>query len=371
MAPTLPGAVAAALDRARQAGLPHPCEPEVGQLLAALAAAVPPGGRALELGTGAGVALAWLVHGLGGRQDVEVVSAGREGQAASLAAAWPWPPFVRLVTGGVPAALASGPFDLIRARAGNGAPEDLERAAVALRPGGHLVVDGTLPGAAHDRDHRAKVGEARARLLGHPDLVPAEIAWSSGVILCTRRGTGAARRPPPAPAGEVAVRRVQPGDGPRLRDIRLRALADAPSAFASTYEQEQARTAQEWEEAATRYATSNTHATFVAMAGGRWVGIVGAFHQDHRPGHVELVSMWTDPAYRRRGVATALVGHALTWAEQTGAEQVGLWVTRGNDAAIRLYETLGFTPTGEYQPLPSDPCKGELRMTRPLRGGAA
>ena len=46
----------------------------MGRLLAALAAAVPSGGRVLEIGTGVGVGLAWLVHGLGARRDVEVVT---------------------------------------------------------------------------------------------------------------------------------------------------------------------------------------------------------------------------------------------------------------------------------------------------------
>lgn len=45
---------------------------------------------------------------------------------------------------------------------------------------------------------------------------------------------------------------------------------------------------------------------------------------------------------------------------------VELWVTRGNDAAVRLYETAGFRLTGGHQPLPSDPCKDELRMRLPL-----
>jgi hypothetical protein len=40
----------------------------------------------------------------------------------------------------------------------------------------------------------------------------------------------------------------------------------------------------------------------------------------------------------------------------------GLWVTRGNEPAQRLYQSIGFRVTGEHQPLPSDPCKDEVRM---------
>lgn len=66
------------------------------------------------------------------------------------------------------------------------------------------------------------------------------------------------------------------------------------------------------------------------------------------------------------GIAHELVTAVVGWAHQTGMTAVELRVTRGNDAAVRLYETVGFRLTGNHQPLPSDPCKDELRMRRPL-----
>jgi hypothetical protein len=44
----------------------------------------------------------------------------------------------------------------------------------------------------------------------------------------------------------TTVRPVQPDDWAALREIRLRALADSPSAFASTLEREQAFDEREW-----------------------------------------------------------------------------------------------------------------------------
>jgi ribosomal protein S18 acetylase RimI-like enzyme len=37
-------------------------------------------------------------------------------------------------------------------------------------------------------------------------------------------------------------------------------------------------------------------------------------------------------------------------------------VTRGNYAAIAMYRNSGFTLKNEHQPLPSDPCRDEVRM---------
>jgi hypothetical protein len=52
----------------------------------------------------------------------------------------------------------------------------------------------------------------------------------------------------------------------------------------------------------------------------------------------------------------------LDWAKTSGAHAVELWVTRGNVGAESLYRAAGFVDAGSYQPLPSDPCKEEVRM---------
>ena len=60
----LPGSALAAYERAASAGFHLACEADVGRLPAALAAAVPSGGRVLEIGTGVGVVLAGWSMGL-------------------------------------------------------------------------------------------------------------------------------------------------------------------------------------------------------------------------------------------------------------------------------------------------------------------
>lgn len=54
-------------------------------------------------------------------------------------------------------------------------------------------------------------------------------------------------------------------------------------------------------------------------------------------------------------------------AEREGARVLTLFVADGNDRARRLYERLGFRSTGERQPLPSDPARGEERYAVRLR----
>ncbi len=58
-----PAVVEAAQTASDAAGFTMSCDPDAGALLAVLAAAVPSGGSILELGTGAGGGVAWIVHG--------------------------------------------------------------------------------------------------------------------------------------------------------------------------------------------------------------------------------------------------------------------------------------------------------------------
>ena len=57
-----------------------------------------------------------------------------------------------------------------------------------------------------------------------------------------------------------------------------------------------------------------------------------------------LLNVYTEPAWRRRGVAEALVRRALDWADARGVSGV---VLHASDAGRALYERLGFRPTNE------------------------
>jgi ribosomal-protein-alanine N-acetyltransferase len=81
----------------------------------------------------------------------------------------------------------------------------------------------------------------------------------------------------------------------------------------------------------------------VALAGGRVVGF-GAMLYVADDAH--LVTMSTDPAVQRRGVASRLLLALCADARAAGAEQFTLEVRAGNEAAIALYRRFGFAPAG-------------------------
>lgn len=59
-------------------------------------------------------------------------------------------------------------------------------------------------------------------------------------------------------------------------------------------------------------------------------------------GHAEIKRLWTDPAFRGRGTASALLDAALAHAADRGADTVRLSVWQWRTAAVALYERLGF-----------------------------
>lgn len=184
----LPATVAASYARARRHGFTLSCEPEVGRLLASLAAGVPADGSILEMGTGVGVGTSWIVHGLGARNDVRVVSVDLDESASTIAHEATWPAWVTLRVADVLDVLGGlGGFDLIFADAQGGKWTGLDRTIAALRPGGLLLVDDMTPPEWMDDAHERHTARVRATLLGHPDLVATELACGSGMILCTRR----------------------------------------------------------------------------------------------------------------------------------------------------------------------------------------
>jgi ribosomal protein S18 acetylase RimI-like enzyme len=87
----------------------------------------------------------------------------------------------------------------------------------------------------------------------------------------------------------------------------------------------------------------------------------------HRLVHHSLGLNWTAPEARRQGIARAMITTAIAWAQESGAGQIHLWVTVGNDGARLLYESAGFQLTDDTQPLPSNPSKLMFRMRRSVQ----
>ena len=165
------------------------------------------------------------------------------------------------------------------------------------------------------------------------------------------------------------IRRIRPDEALRLRALRLRALADTPSAFGSTLGREEAYGDDVWHERALRGAAGQDRAIYVAEDGDRWVGMVTGLVDDPAEPRLEVVGMFVEPSARGRGVGAALLEAVAGWARERGAQRLRLWVTSTNGAALRLYRRCGFRPTGNTKLLDHTPSVSEYEMVRELGCG--
>ncbi len=80
---------------------------------------------------------------------------------------------------------------------------------------------------------------------------------------------------------------------------------------------------------------------YEAWAEGQLVGLVAGYLDDPAAGFISSVSVI--PSWKRKGIGNALLAAFITHACVAGIRTVRLEVYRENDAALRLYRTLGFS----------------------------
>jgi ribosomal protein S18 acetylase RimI-like enzyme len=81
---------------------------------------------------------------------------------------------------------------------------------------------------------------------------------------------------------------------------------------------------------------------------------------------VELLDVATEPAFRRQGVAQALVRSLAERAARVGSSSIHLEVRESNLGAIALYAKLGFETMRQRVGYYQDPPENALCMTRSL-----
>jgi dihydropteroate synthase len=154
----------------------------------------------------------------------------------------------------------------------------------------------------------------------------------------------------------MRIREARPDEWREWRELRLRALADAPDAFGETLAAAQAHDEAAWKQFVAPRADK---LRLLAVEGERPVGMcvvvigqgegLGQGQGDTRTAN--LFAMWVAPEARGRGVGKALIDRGLRWSRAHAALEVSLRVSERHPDARRLYERCGFVDSGERSPL--------------------
>ena len=172
------------------AGFQMASEPLTGSLLRTLAASKP-SGSFLELGTGTGIATAWLLDGMDG--DTTLDSVDNDSRVAAIAQKYLGQD--RRATFHVEDASIliqhwveqKQRFDLIFADAWVGKYALLEEVLSLLKPGGLYVIDDMLPQVNWIEGHEINVKALIEKLESRQDLTFSQLVWASGIIIATKK----------------------------------------------------------------------------------------------------------------------------------------------------------------------------------------
>ena len=104
----------------------------------------------------------------------------------------------------------------------------------------------------------------------------------------------------------IVIEPIKPLNTFLFKAVRLRALQDAPYAFGSTYAKESQLAGSDWIKRVERW-NGESGAGFLAMDQDTACGIAGSFLDQNDPTCAQLISMWTAPSHRQRGIGRLLV----------------------------------------------------------------
>jgi predicted O-methyltransferase YrrM len=187
---TQPSALSAILIETTRLGFSMASEPLTGSLLRTLVRSKG-GGHIFELGTGTGIATAWMLDGLDAH--ARLVTVEHDGTLAAVAKRHlgndPRVTFVIDDAAAYVARAGGRRFDLIFADTWVGKFTHVDEVLALLKDGGFYVLDDMLPQPNWPDGHAGKVDALLAGLRRKQNLMVTTLSWASGIVLAVKNGS--------------------------------------------------------------------------------------------------------------------------------------------------------------------------------------
>ncbi|TFW22813.1 N-acetyltransferase [Duganella callida] len=156
--------------------------------------------------------------------------------------------------------------------------------------------------------------------------------------------------------GGVVIRQTTEADWAALKQVRLAALLDAPTAFGVSHASAAAYTDAQWRD---RAAGRGPARYILAFPGAEAVGIVA--HVPAAETDLNLIAMWVAPDWRGTSIAAQLVDAVKACAIAQHRRRLLLDVSPENLPASTFYRKQGFVFLPEWEALESHP---EIRVQK-------
>ena len=161
---------------------------------------------------------------------------------------------------------------------------------------------------------------------------------------------------------EISVRDAAPGDAAAIACVHVRSWQSAYRGMIADEILDGlsiARRTSDWRERLQGPASGDAVAfTLVAELGGELRGFCGVRRLDE-DADATIAALYLEPAYRRAGIGSALLGAALQRLRDAGRDDVVLWVLEANHPARAFYARFGFVADGGRETFRDAP---EIRM---------
>jgi predicted O-methyltransferase YrrM len=181
-----PRALAQILKRTADLRFDMASEQRTGALLRTLAASKP-AGRFLELGTGTGIATAWLLDGMDAASELTSVDVNSSFQEVASEAFSADHRLTLVTEDALAFRQPAAGYDLVFADALAGKYDGLDDALRVVKDGGFYAIDDMLPQPNWPDGHAAKVETLIATLAAHPGFQMIPLAWASGIVVAVRK----------------------------------------------------------------------------------------------------------------------------------------------------------------------------------------
>lgn len=189
--PFLPPSLDLIQEETRTLGFDMASDERTGALLRALAASKPKG-NFLELGTGTGLATAWILSGMDRHSRLTTIDTD-ERLVRVAKRHLGNDPRLSFVIGDAAEHVTTAEkesFDLIFADAWPGKYEHLDAALDLVKAGGFYVVDDMLPQPNWPEGHGRHVERLLSELEARSDLALTKMAWSTGLVVAVKNPGG-------------------------------------------------------------------------------------------------------------------------------------------------------------------------------------
>ena len=145
----------------------------------------------------------------------------------------------------------------------------------------------------------------------------------------------------------ITIRRIKKEECDVYKEVRLRALKEAPYAFSTTYDSAMQRSDDMWKQQVFGAATGADQAIFIVLSEEKiTIGLAALYRSSTDQKSGEMAQVWISPEYRRRGIGKELLDKVIHWGKENGIADFEARIMEGNEQAIAFYKKNNFTETG-------------------------